>query len=223
MTGVRTGKCIETALIADDHGVTRFGIRQFLRTTLAVRTVIEAQNFEEALQQLSRHGIELAIFDLDMPGLASARDLVQVRRRWPATRVVVLSGFETRAHILAALEAGVHGYIIKSASMEHLAERLGYVMSGEIYVPPCLAEPGEAIASLETTAGGAERGGEVPQLSQRQQQVLRGLVRGMSNKQICKELDLAEGTVKMHVGNVLKALGARSRSHAVTLGRRLVE
>lgn len=222
MTGPRKARTtIRTALIADDHPVTRFGMLQFLRNALGVANRFEAEEFNAALDLLGRQAVDLAIFDLDMPGIDSPRALAQVRRQWPATRVVVLSGSERRADILEALEAGVHGYIVKSASMDNLAERLVYVMKGEIYVPPCLAEPFEQNGGAEGEQTAVP--GPGPQLSVRQRQVLRGLVLGLSNKELCKELDLAEGTIKMHVGNVLKALGARSRSHAVSLGRRLVE
>lgn len=222
MTGDRPSLGIASALIADDHGVTRFGMLQFMRDVLGVEKRFETHQFDEALQILAKSRIDLAIFDLDMPGLDGPGALAQVRRRWPATRVVVLSGSERRQDILAALQAGVHGYIIKTSSMDLLAERLAKVVAGEIYVPPCIADIGPEPTALDSSATGPATHGR-PQLSSRQLQVLHGLVRGMSNKQICKELDLAEGTVKMHVGNVLKALGARSRSHAVTLGRRMVE
>jgi len=221
----REGKLAQTvgaALVAEDHGVTRFGLLQFLRDRLGVGQTYEAQRFSEALDMLSRHPIDLAVIDLVIPGLESPRDLAQIRKRFPGVRVVVLTGSSLRSNILAALEAGVHGYIVKTDSMDDLAERLGYVMKGEIYVPPCLAEmgadPGSAAATAESVNGAG-----LPKLTQRQQQVLRSIVRGQSNKQIAKELKLAVGTVKMHVSSVLTALGAQNRSHAAALGRRLFE
>jgi DNA-binding NarL/FixJ family response regulator len=213
---------INLALVADDHGVTRFGLGQFLRSEFAVRTCHEVPRFTEALAFLAENPVDLAIVDLGIPGLASPSDLAQVRQSWPSVKLVVLSGSDQRADILRALEAGVHGYIIKTETMEGLADKLAYVMSGEIYVPACLAQRGPVTDAAARPAPGVPAS-NAPKLTARQMQVLRAIVRGQSNKQIAKELDLAIGTVKMHVSGLLTALGAQSRSHAANLGRRLLE
>lgn len=216
-------KAITTALVADDHGIARFGIAQFLRTQLGVRSVLEAPRFGDALDLLQSQKIDLALFDVHMPGLSSARDFAQVREHWPDVKVVVLSGSDSRANILDALHAGVHGYIIKTETMEDLAERLGYIMSGEIYVPPSLATLPPGQTASEPVDAAAERRQVPPRLTSRQQQVLKAIVKGQSNKLIAKELDLAVGTVKMHVSAVLTALGAETRLQAASLGRKWVD
>ncbi len=218
----KSSKSSTRVLVADDHGVTRFGLVQFLRNELDALTTHEAQRFDDALALLQSHTIDLAIFDLSIPGLASPADLAQVRDAWPAMKVVVLSGSAERADILTALAAGVHGYIVKTETMNGLAERLGYVLSGEVYVPPCLSERGHCTAIADVVEPVAE-GGPGPKLSKRQRQVLKAIMRGQSNKQIAKELELAIGTVKMHVSAVLTALGAQNRLHAASLGRTLGE
>src|SRR5262245_57123705 len=113
MVQARNEHTIGAALVADDHAVTRFGLVKFLREQMGVRATFEAERFEDALQVLSNNPIALGIFDLGIPGLDSPRDLLQVRKLWPRTRLVVLSGSERKSDILAALDAGVHGYIIK--------------------------------------------------------------------------------------------------------------
>lgn len=222
MNEAKARKAVASALVAEDHGVTRFGLQQFLRDRFGIRHTFEGLRFGDALEILEKHAVDLAIFDLDIPGLKSPRDLAQVRARWPAVRVVVFSAKSQRANILAALEAGVHGYIVKTDSMDDLAERLGYILSGEIYVPPCLADP--ASGSQGEIGDDAEEGrAALPKLTARQRQVLRSIVKGHSNKQIAKELKLAVGTVKMHVSAVLTALGAQNRSHAASMGRKLLD
>ncbi len=225
MPARKPSQLLTSVLLADDHGVTRFGLLQFLRSKLDVRTICEAQRFGDAIEILEQQKFDLGIFDLGIPGLKSPRELAQVRERWPQMRVVVLSGSDLRSNILAALEAGVHGYIVKTETMDDLAERLGYVMSGEIYVPPCLAErTGGAVGDAMRIEGDQERNGVAgPRLTQRQQQVLKAMVQGASNKQIAKELKLSVGTVKMHVSAVLTVLGAQNRLHAASLGRKLVD
>lgn len=215
-------KAIASALVAEDHGVTRFGLSQFLRDRLEVKQVHEAPRFTDALDVLGGERIDLAIFDLGIPGLRGPKDLAQIRERWPNVRVVVFTGNSQRSSILAALEAGVHGYIVKTDSMEDLAERLWYILSGEIYVPPCLADVSAGVDDEEAAAEAGAAAG-LPKLTLRQRQVLRSIVKGHSNKQIAKDLKLAVGTVKMHVSAVLTALGAQNRSHAASLGRKLFD
>jgi DNA-binding NarL/FixJ family response regulator len=132
----------------------------------------------------------------------------------------VLSGSDSRKDILEALSAGAHGYIVKSQNMDQLVERLRHVLSGEIYVPAVLADllpgPGEATAS--------DRGAQPEQktLSSRQREVLKGLVEGKSNKEIARALNVAEGTVKIHLAALFRVLGATNRAHAVAIGKQLI-
>lgn len=214
---------ISAALVADDHGVTRFGLVQFLRAQLGVRCAFEAERFEDAIAILEQHEVALIVFDLGIPGLDSARDLQLIRQRWPKSRLVVLSGSQRKSDIMDALEAGVHGYIVKTESMDRLADRLDYVMGGEIYVPPCLAELATERVPDRPVAEAVPARLDDGRLSERQIQVLRGIVEGMTNKQIANDLGLAEGTVKMHVGTLFRVLGARTRSHAASLGRKLID
>ncbi len=140
----RTG----SILIADDHEVVRQCLGYVLRRELAAEQVIEAATFDEALERLADRSIFLAIFDLGMPGLEGPGDLAKVRRLRPDMRVVVLSGSESRGDVLAALEPGVRGYLVKNARTEILVKRIRPVLDGEIYVPPVVAElPREAPAT----------------------------------------------------------------------------
>lgn len=224
MNNRRPSKKISTALVADDHGVTRFGLLEFLRGKLGVPAPLDAPSFNSALELLSKNPVELAIFDLYLPGLRAPSDLARVRTTSPNAKLVVLSGSDKRSDILAALEAGAHGYIVKTDTLEDLADRLGYVLSGEIYVPPCLADLSAPSADQKSSTSVKDLPNPSGiKLTDRQRQVLKAMVRGRSNKQIAKELELSIGTVKMHVSAVLTALGAQNRLHAASLGRTLVE
>jgi DNA-binding NarL/FixJ family response regulator len=205
-------------LIADDHAVFRFGLGAVITHNLGASRIIEAGHFEEALAALADPELRLAIFDLHMPGLARASDLAAVRHRRPDVHLVVLSGSETRQDILAALAAGVHGYIIKSVRTEVLIKRLQYILSGEIYVPPIIADlPREPAADLQTGAQTCQI-----QLTDRQIDVLKLVVDGRSNKQIALALKLAEGTVKMHVATLLRTIKADNRTHAAAIGKQIL-
>jgi DNA-binding NarL/FixJ family response regulator len=164
--------------------------------------------------------VALAIVDLRMPGLSSPKDVARVRLLSPDTRVVVLSASDAREDILEALEAGVHGYIVKTQHPDQLIDRLRYVLSGEIYVPATLAELPVDSAEERGTGAGARLA--APALSDRQRQVLEGLVEGKSNKEIAKALNVAEGTVKAHLSVLFKILGAGNRAHAAALAKQLL-
>ena len=220
MADAKPPKRIDTVLIADDNEVFRFGLASLLRHSLGVASVVEAETFADALARLGDPRVNLAIFDLGMPGLAGPKDLAEVRLRRPEVRVVVLSASEARVDILEALDAGVHGYIVKSERTDSLIERLRYVLSGEIYVPPALAErPSHPPEKADVRKTGAL---PLETLSDRQRQVLQGLVEGMSNKEIARSLALSEGTVKMHLAALFRALGASNRAHAAALGKQML-
>ena len=208
-----------TVLIADDHQVFRMGLAQLLRRHLKVKKFLEAGCYAEAMEHLQNKDLTLAIVDLRMPGLAGPKGIAQMRQRRPEAQIVVLSASDCREDILGALAAGVHGYIVKSQQTDQLIGRLRYILSGEIYVPPILAE-----RPVET--GPAPEAGRVQpmqSLSHRQRQVLMGLVEGKSNKEIAQALNVAEGTVKMHLAALFRVLGATNRAHAVAMGKQLID
>jgi len=158
-----------------------------------------------------------------MPGLTTPLDLAVVRRERPDVRVVVLSASEKREDILAALEAGVHGYIVKTQSTDELVDKLRYVLSGEIYVPPILAQHAPPPVAASPRPGESNGQPAAERLSVRQLEVLGYLVQGRTNKVIARKLDVSESTVKMHVSAIFRALGVNSRAHAAVLGQKILE
>lgn len=206
-----------TLLIADDHEVFRLGLGQVMLEKLGIGRLVEAASFSEALQRLDDPAVFLALFDLGMPGLDNPRELERVRRRRPDVRLVVVSGSDSRDDILAALSAGVHGYIVKNARPQAMIAAIERVLAGEIYVPPSIAEiavPPPVATGQPTAAIGA--------LTGRQREVLKLMAEGLSNKAIGRRLGISEGTVKMHVSVVLRAVGAENRTQAAALGKRLI-
>jgi len=209
-----------TVLIAEDHQVFRMGLIQLLRRALKVKRFLEAACFAQVLEHLQDDDVTLTILDLQMPGLVAPSAITRLRLLRPEAHVVVLSGSDDREDILGSLSAGAHGYIVKSDNTDQLIGRLRYILSGEIYVPPVLAEL-PLIA-----AEGAEPNPETQflqkTLSSRQRQVLKGLVEGKSNKEIAKALNISGGTVKNHLVALFRVLGATNRAHAVALGKQLI-
>lgn len=213
-----------TILVADDHQLVRSALVQLLRRHLRPRRILEAEQFEQVIAHLETRDIALAIVDLGMPGLTGAADLKRMRQLQPNARMMVLSGSQAQADILDVLKAGMHGYVIKSQRSQELIAKVRHVLSGEIYVPPLLADLAldsdrSAASRADAEAGSAAQSQARASLTQRQMQVLEGIVGGKSNKQIAQRLSIAEGTVKMHLAGLLRVLGASNRAHAAALGK----
>lgn len=206
-------------LVVDDHELMRRSVAHVLHQEFKSR-VVEAGHFDEALELITDPDVYLAIVDLTMPGMTSPHDLAKLRNLRPDVRIVVLSGSEARSDIIASLNAGVHGYIVKSAPTHAVISRIKYVLGGEIYVPPSLADlPASAIESIGVIE---ELDSQLEVLTPRQREVLQLIAEGMSNKEIGRHLGVAEGTVKMHVATILKSVGANNRAHAAAIGRKFV-
>ena len=146
-----------------------------------------------------------------MPGMSGAESLAALRDGFPEAKVAVISAWEERSDILAALGAGVHGYIPKSLSSTQIATALQGILEGRIFVPPAMGKregaPGEG-------SGGAFKLDQ-DKLTLRQRDVLQELLKGQASKEIARTLDIAEGTVKIHLAAIYRALGVRTRAEAI--------
>lgn len=204
-------------LICDDHPAMRAAVAHIVKELNKDIEVVEAEEAVEALALLERRpDIELVLLDLHMPGMSGLDLLSELKLRFASLPVVVLSSDETRATIIDALERGATGYICKSSPTDLLAKLLEHAIGGGIALPTAIfngpkAEPAGG-ARPPPAAGEAAAG---IGLSARQTDVLACLLRGMPNKQICRELDLAEGTVKSHISAIFRALDVGSRAQAV--------
>lgn len=212
-----------TALIADDDEFFRIALRTVLIEKLGFSEVVEAPSLDDAVEQLSNRAgeIELALFDLSMPGMKSAASLRAVRECFRDLRIAVVSGSQRRSDILLALTSGVHGYVPKSGGVAQICRALSLIDDGLIYVPAIVTEIEDGSEEGEPRCEAAPQPA-ADTLTPRQRDVLELLVQGMSNKEIARALDLGEGTVKVHVSALLRSLGASSRSAAAASGARLL-
>jgi DNA-binding NarL/FixJ family response regulator len=216
-------------LVVDDHALIRTALRGVLRELAHDVTILEAGDCRSAFGLIETHpDLDLVLLDLSLPGMHGLVALEELRTRHPALPVVVLSSVIDRASVTHALDQGAMGYISKLSTNEVLVSALRLVLSGGIYIPPeILARwappaPDEGTV-IQRSAPSAPRA-QVPAdlgLSERQAQVLRLLLQGRSNKLICRDLDLAESTVKNHISLILKALNVTSRTQAVIAAARM--
>ncbi len=201
-------------LVVDDHALIRTALRDVLGQLDRGLTMLEASDCRSAFDLIEGEpDLDLVLLDLNLPGMHGLAALEELRTRHPALPVVVLSSANDRASVMQALDLGAMGYIPKLSSNEVLVSALRLVLSGGIYIPPeILARSGHLLA---TERGAPPRVPHDLGLSEREARVLRLLLEGKSNKLICRELDLAESTVKNHVTQILKALNVTSRTQAV--------
>lgn len=203
-------------LIVDDHAMFREGVHLLLEQMPQPIEILEAKSVAEALDAVDLHKeIDLVLLDLYMPGSEELSGLDALREAAPDMPVVIVSASENADDMFKAIEAGAMGYIPKSSNSRILLGALQLVLTGGIYVPPSLlrhsSDGGGALAARKPTATDEPIG----QLTRRQREILDQLTKGKSNKEIARDLDLAEGTVKIHVTAVLKALKVRNRMQAV--------
>jgi DNA-binding NarL/FixJ family response regulator len=215
---------VRIGLIADDDAYFRMAVSAILTRQFGFSRVLEASSLDEALESLSEHpNVDAALFDLSMPGMGAPTHQRAVRECFPKARVAVVSGSSSRRDILLALEAGVHGYVLKSLSITDLSAALRMIFDGGIYVTPVLANissdvPPPREAPVEEAA--PEPSPEGSPLTPRQQDVLDLLVQGKTNKEIALALRLGEGTVKIHMAAIFRYFGVNNRAAAAVAGAR---
>jgi DNA-binding NarL/FixJ family response regulator len=198
-------------LIVDDHEIFRGGLRYLLRDRLESAEVLEAGTLDEALARMSEDPApRLVLLDLRLPGVENTEAIAALKEGWPETPVLVVSGSEDRDDALACLAAGANGFAPKSLSADEMIAAARYVLAGGVYAPALLLRHG---AQPRGHAGDHAR--PSGRLTQRQSDVLDALLTGASTKDICRRLDLAEGTVKIHLAGLYRALGVRTRAEAI--------
>jgi DNA-binding NarL/FixJ family response regulator len=203
-------------LVVDDHAVVREGLRTFLELQDGLEVVGEAGDGQGAIREAERLRPDVILMDLVMPRLDGVGAMRELRRRLPASRVIVLTSFADDARLLPAIQAGAAGYLLKNVQPQELARAVRAAHAGQALLDPAVAA--RLVDAIAQPPG--ERPGE--RLTAREREVLALIARGLPNKRIARELGVAEKTVKTHVGHVLAKLGVTDRTqaalHAVRAG-----
>lgn len=194
-------------LIVDDHTGMRIGLAAIVGSMDNAVVVGEASDGREALAQHQALKPDLMTLDLRMPGLDGIQVIEQILSETPQARILVMTMFDQAEDVYNAMRAGARGYILKTSTRLDMIEALRVVGAGERYLPPDVAKTLAARLSA-------------PALTARERQVLELVRQGSQNKEIARELQVAEGTVKAHVREILSKLGAISRTEAVNLALR---
>ena len=200
-------------VIADDHPVVREGLRALLDAQEDIEVLGEAADGRGACAAVERHGPDVVLMDLVMPGMDGLEALERIHAARPATRVIILTSFAEDERIVAAIRAGAAGYTLKDVRPADLVEAIRRAHAGELWLHPT------ATAAL-VHAVSAAPARPAPDLTPREHEVLALLAHGASNKAIAAELVVSEKTVKTHVSSILAKLGVADRTQAALLAVR---
>lgn len=207
-------------LLADDHALFRDGLRYVLQQLADRVEILEAADFQIAMQIAGKHPeLDMTLLDLRMPGSTGPKSVAYFHRHFPHIPIVVVSAEEDGATIEKVMHSGATGFVCKSAGAQTMLGALNLVLAGGVYVPPEVLRhaPVEMEYEEKRNHQAVTRYGLTP----RQMEVLRHLCAGMSNKEIASTINLAEGTVKIHVAAVYQALNVNSRVEALIVAEQL--
>lgn len=209
-------------LLADDHALFRDGMRYVLQQLSEQVHIICAGDFTETLKLAEDNpGIDVALVDLNMPGSDGVSSIRIFHHCFPGIPLVVISGSEQRAEMECVMEYGAMGFISKMSSGKMMLNALRIVLDGGIYFPPqLLAQPLNEPVPTEIQDKNCLLSDKLG-LTKRQMETLNYLAAGLSNKEIAIKMNLAEGTIKVHVAAAYQVLQVSSRLDAVRKARQM--
>ena len=199
-------------LLADDHTVVREGTRELIQHEPDMEVVGEAADGEEAVELAGKLRPDVIIMDIAMPKLNGIEATRQIKQKYPATAVLVLTAYDDDQYVFALLEAGAAGYLLKNVRGRELIDATRAVCAGESVLHPTIAR--KVLERFIPSEKPDARRIEEP-LSEREMEVLKLAAKGISNKDIADELSLSVRTVQAHLGNIFNKLGVGSRTEAV--------
>lgn len=188
-------------LLVDDHIVLRMGLTTATNGEPDMEVVADADNGLGAIKAYRAHRPDVVVLDLRMPGINGVETIRMLRSEFRDARVLVFSNYASGDEVFQALRAGACGFVVKDMALSRLLEAIRKVHQGEQYLPPEIAmQMSERVVS---------------QLSPRELEVLRLVAKGLSNKEIGAALHVVEGTIKIHLTNILAKLGVSDRTQAI--------
>ena len=206
-------------LLVDDHAMVRRGMRDFLELHDDIVIVGEAADGAEAIERAGELRPDIVVMDLMMPVVDGIEATSRIKAALPDTEVIALTSFIEEARVVAAIEAGASGFLLKDAEADELAGAIRAAAAGEVHLDPAVA----GIVARRMRDGGRPSPGDagdgdgIATLTARERDVLTRVAQGLPNRQIAADLGITERTARTHVSNILAKLGLASRTQAALL------
>lgn len=197
-------------MLVDDHPMLRRGLSDLLSMEDDLLPVAQAGSGQEAVELAQIHELDLILLDLNMPGMDGIETIKALRSAGVDARIVIFSVSDDHDNVLEALREGADGYLLKDMEPEELIEQIRLAALGKLALSPELTQ----VLAQAIRGRTASSEAHPSMLTKREKDVLKLIAKGQSNKMIARNLDIAEGTVKVHVKRVLNKLGMRSRTEA---------
>ncbi|AQX73090.1 response regulator transcription factor [Dehalococcoides mccartyi] len=203
-------------LLADDHVIVREGTRELIQRESGMMVVGEASDGVEAVEMSMKVHPDVVVMDIAMPRLNGIEATKQIKQLLPTTAILILTAYESEQYILAILEAGAAGFLLKNVKGTQLLEAIRSVYAGESVLQPSTTR--RVIDQLINKAAKTEELSAVNPLTERKIEVLKMAARGVSNKDIADQLYLSNRTIQTHLSNIFKKLSVGSRTEAILYG-----
>ncbi|NEU79574.1 response regulator transcription factor [Nostoc sp. UIC 10630] len=201
-------------LLVDDQGLIRQGLRALLELEPDLEIVAEAENGEQAINLVAEFQPDVVLLDIRMPIMDGVAATKEIQKRFPTTKILVLTTFDDDEYVSAALQNGAMGYLLKDTPSEELAVAIRAVYKGYTQLGPGIVKKLLTQFSNGTPIHSTPVPSTLTELTPREKEVLRLIATGASNREIAQELYISEGTVKNHVTNILNTLNLRDRTQA---------
>lgn len=199
-------------LLADDHHIVRAGIRQLLESAKDIQVIAEAGDGEEAQSLIQQHKPDVAVLDIQMPKASGIEVTRWVRSHLPGVGVLILTAYDDEPYVMAVLQAGANGYVLKTAKTEELIQAVRDVYEGKSALDPSITQ------KLMSNLFKRSEKTPIESLTDRELDVLRLAAKGFTNKAIGVQLNISDRTVQGHLAHIFAKLQATSRTEAVMRG-----
>jgi len=204
-------------MIVDDHSMVREGLKQLLGVDGDIEVIAEASSGLECLQLMERFSPDIVFMDVKMPGISGIETTRLLCQKYQKVKVIMLTIYDESQYVTEAIQAGAKGYVLKKISREELVNVICHVMKGEAFLDPTITK-----GVFDQLKNGKKvlQKMEKEQLTQRELEILKGIVEGKTDRGIAESLFISEHTVRSHIKSLYRKLGVTSKAQAVTKAMR---